>query len=144
MKLQEKRIWIPYRNLFGNTPSAFSSTTSHIGQCKWPAKYPSAALNVSTNEIERNRKWTDGSNDPILSQLCVYVIWHHFPLTKHSGTQWLWGGDLHTDGLVQECGISSALPMEILQSCTETSIYQSIYKTNFVPGFWLAGGTAIS
>ena len=39
----------------------------------------------------------------------------------------------HTDGLVQDCSISSALAMEILQSCTESSICSiHIMPTGFI------------
>ena len=31
----------------------------------------------------------------------------------------------HIDGLVQDCSNSSALAMELLQSCTKSSIYKS-------------------
>ena len=31
-------------------------------------------------------------------------------------------GDVHIDGLVQDCSNSSALAMELLQSCTKPSI----------------------
>ena len=42
---------------------------------------------------------------------------------------------VHTDGLVQDCTISSVLAMEILQSCTKPSTYKlcskySKYKQN--------------
>ena len=33
---------------------------------------------------------------------------------------------LHIDGLVEDCSISSALAVEILQSCTKPSIYSSV------------------
>ena len=35
---------------------------------------------------------------------------------------------LHIDGFVQDCSISSALAMEILQTCTKPSIYLCTYR----------------
>ena len=34
----------------------------------------------------------------------------------------------HSDGLVQDCCNSSALAMELLQSCTMPSIYADLFK----------------
>ena len=36
---------------------------------------------------------------------------------------------LHIDGLVRDCSISSALAMEILQSCTEPLIFSWVYSS---------------
>ena len=41
------------------------------------------------------------------------------------------GPCIHINGLVQDCSISSALAMEILQSCTKPVYYFNIYKTCF-------------
>ena len=53
--------------------------------------------------------------------VCLYV---------HACVQVLtcWGRVMHTyiDGLVQDCSNSSALAMELLQSCTKPSIYASV------------------
>ena len=37
----------------------------------------------------------------------------------------------HIDGLVQDCSNSSALAMELLQSCTKPSIYSIVYRKIF-------------
>ena len=49
----------------------------------------------------------------------------------------------HIGGLVQDCGISSALAMELLQSCTKPSIYdlsqvrrKQIKETKFSMNTW--------
>ena len=34
----------------------------------------------------------------------------------------------HMDGLIQDCIISTALAMEILQSCTKPVIYDQVYS----------------
>ena len=39
-------------------------------------------------------------------------------------------GVLHLDGLVQDCSNSSALALELLQSCTKPLIYFVMMKTN--------------
>ena len=44
--------------------------------------------------------------------------WFHF---KRYGTVQLHPGTINVGGLVQDCSISSALAMEMLQSCTKLS-----------------------
>ena len=39
-------------------------------------------------------------------------------------------GEDHFDGLVQDCSNSSALAMELLQSCTDPSIYTMMMSSN--------------
>ena len=39
----------------------------------------------------------------------------------------------HIDGMVQHCSISSALAMEMLQSCTQPSVYASLNLDIFAP-----------
>ena len=54
--------------------------------------------------------------DIILNLICVFILTHH-------------GRGIHIDGLLQDCSISSALAMEILQSCTKPLIYRSVKWT---------------
>ena len=39
----------------------------------------------------------------------------------------------YIDGSVQDCGISTALAMEILQSCTKPYLYEANYVDKFDP-----------
>ena len=54
--------------------------------------------------------------------LCHDVIMHVlYEMTLAARFQTV-RGDVHIDGLVQDCSNSSALAMELLQSCTKPSI----------------------
>ena len=55
-------------------------------------------------------------------------------LWRGSASQALWGLGHHSDGSAQDCNISSASALEILQSCTELSVFLKIY-TAHMDGF---------
>ena len=54
------------------------------------------------------------------------IWWRHYVILFKLISMWYWTGIAiiidHTDGLMQGCSISSALAMDILQSCTNPSI----------------------
>ena len=51
---------------------------------------------------------------------------------KSNHPQFIWLCEQYIDGLVQDCSISSANALEILQSCTKTSIYSKKYNQYFI------------
>ena len=52
--------------------------------------------------------------------------------SQYKGKMVLWLSHLYINGLVQDCNISSAHALEILQSCTKKSIWECPYIQNMV------------
>ena len=83
-------------------------------------------------------------------QVCWHTYWHEFWMSHKQRQQWVsqqwslvsirqvtmytaWHWE-YIDGLVQDCSNSSALAMELLQSCTKPSICNQLYHYELAHG----------